>query len=116
MKYVILTIALAIILLPTSKSDKPPSPQPVPVPVVEKDLLDKNTDVYRELMSEVWKDFADKRSTFESDEVALKWINERQLAAWKAAYNSFSQKAATAAQSADTAKSFSEALKNRKLQ
>lgn len=113
MRYVILIIAVTILLLPTSKPT--PDPQP-PTPITSPDLLDKSTDVYRQLLSEVWSEFSTKRSTFATDEEALKWINERQTAAWKAAYLEFVSRAAKAATSPDNAKSFSEDLKNRKLQ
>lgn len=115
MKYVILIIACTILLLPTSKPAPGPDPQP-PTPITSPDLLDKSTDVYRQLLSEVWSEFSTKRSTFATDEDALKWINERQTATWKAAYPEFVNRAAKAAASPTAAKSFSEDLKNRKLQ
>ena len=112
MKYVILIIAVAILLLPTSKSDTPTPPTPEPV---KQDTLDKETDVYRQLLSEKWMEFSTKRSTFKTDEEALQWINSQQQAVWKAAYNDFVKKAAEAAVSPEAAKSFSESLKGRNL-
>lgn len=111
MKYVILIISVAILLLPsTAQPDKPPAPEPV-----KQDLLDKETENYRQLLSEIWGTFSDKRSEFKTDEEALKWINERQTAAWKAAYPELVKRAADSATDAAKAKSFSEALKNRSL-
>lgn len=112
MKYVILIIAVAILLLPTSKPDTPTPPTPEPV---KQDTLDKETDVYRQLLSEKWMEFSYKRPTFKTDEEALQWINSQQQAVWKAAYNDFVKKAAAAAVSPEAAKSFSESLKDRNL-
>lgn len=111
MKYVILIISIAILLLPSATHpDKPPAPEPV-----KQDLLDKETDNYRQLLSDVWNEYSAKRPSFKTDEEALKWINDRQTAAWKAAYPEFVKRAADSATDAAKAKSFSEALKNRSL-
>lgn len=110
MKYVILILSVAVLLLPVQHADKPVVPEPV-----KQDTLDKENDIYRQLLSEKWLEFSQQRSVFKTDEEALHWINTQQQAVWKASYNELVKKAAAAAQSAEAAKSFSEALKGHSL-
>lgn len=113
MKYVFPLLLLMILLLPSNPSSNP-NPTPTP-PQQSEDLLDKSTDVYRQLMSEVWSEYAGKKASFPNDEAALNWLNQRQVAAYKAAYEPLNKLSAAAAQSAEAASSFSEAFKNHTL-
>lgn len=105
--------AISIYFLLTSET--PAGPAPVPVPVVEKDRLDKCADDYRELLSEIWKDYVTAHPELKDDEARLSWLNNRQQAAYTAAYDAYIADAkATAAKPADAA-SLSQKLKDRKF-
>lgn len=105
--------AISIFFLLTSET--PTGPAPVPVPAVEKDRLDKCADDYRELLSEIWKDYVTAHPELKDDEARLSWLNNRQQAAYTAAYDAYIADAkATAAKPADAA-SLSQKLKDRKF-
>jgi hypothetical protein len=106
--------AVSIFFLLSSETP-PPTPGPDPVPVVEKDRLDKCSDDYRELLSEIWKDYVTAHPELKDDEARLSWLNNRQQAAYTAAFDAYIAEAkATATKPADAA-SLSQKLKERKF-
>ena len=108
----ILAAVATMLLLPHQPVVTPVTPDPPPV--VVKDKLDVANDTYRELLSEEWAQFANKRTTFKTAEEALKYINDRQVAVYKAAYQPINDLAAQAADGGDPIK-FAFDLKNRSL-
>jgi hypothetical protein len=125
MKYVLLLIAAVILLVPTGTTlpigpitpgpSVDPTPIVIPEPVVVQDTLDTCNASYRQLMADVWRDYAAAYSTYKDDAARLTALNTNQSAAWKAAYLPFTDKAATAAQSATAAEAFSTALRKGSL-
>jgi len=109
---IVLAAVAAMILLPHQPAVTPVNPDPVPV--VVKDKLDVANDTYRELLAEEWAQFATKRDTFKTPADALKYINDRQVAVYKAAYQPINDIAAKAADGGDPTK-FAFDLKNRSL-
>jgi hypothetical protein len=105
--------AVAFMLFTPGSPSVTPTPLP-PVPVVQKDKLDTANDAYRELLAEEWQQFATKRDTFKTPADALKYINDRQVAVYKAAYQPINDIAAKAADGGDPSK-FASDLKNRSL-
>jgi hypothetical protein len=101
-----------MILMPHQPAVTPVNPDPVPI--VVKDKLDVANDTYRELLAEEWAQFATKRDTFKTPADALKYINDRQVAVYKAAYQPINDIAAKAADGGDPTK-FAFDLKNRSL-
>ena len=108
----VLAAVATMILLPHQPAVTPVNPDPVPV--VIKDKLDTANDAYRELLAEEWAQFATKRDTFKTPADALKYINDRQVAVYKAAYQPINDIAAKAADGGDPTK-FAFDLKNRSL-
>jgi len=107
---IIPAVSIAMLLLPQTAT-----PGPDPSPIVQKDALDTATDVYRELMYDVWTDFANRKPTFKNEAEALEFINKRQVDAYKAAYAPVNDRAAyEAAAGGDPAK-FAYDFKNRSL-
>jgi len=109
---IVLAAVAAMILLPHQPAVTPVNPEPAPV--VIKDKLDVANDAYRELLAEEWVQFATKRDTFKTPDEALKYINDRQVAVYKAAYQPVNDLAAKAADGGDPTK-FAFDLKNRSL-
>ena len=108
----VLAAVATMILLPHQPAVTPVNPDPVPV--VVKDKLDTANDVYRAMLSDEWAQFATKRDTFKTPDEALKYINDRQVAVYKAAYQPINDLAAKAADGGDPTK-FAFDLKNRSL-
>jgi hypothetical protein len=108
----VLAAVATMLLLPHQPAVTPVNPDPVPV--VVKDKLDVANDTYRELLAEEWAQFATKRTTFKTADEALKYINDRQVAVYKAAYQPINDIAAKAADGGDPTK-FAFDLKNRSL-
>lgn len=111
----VLIAVAAMLFLPSRPQTPNPLPSPDPVPVVQKDTLDDATEVYRVLMSDIWKEFAAQRSTFKDDAAALKWINERQVAAYTAAHEPINTRAAKEAAPGGNPAKFAEDFLNRSL-
>jgi hypothetical protein len=109
---IVLAAVAAMILMPHQPAVTPVNPDPVPI--VIKDKLDVANDTYRELLSEEWAQFAVKRTSFKTADEALKYINDRQVAVYKAAYQPINDIAAKAADGGDPTK-FAFDLKNRSL-
>jgi hypothetical protein len=109
---IVLAAVAAMILLPHQPAVTPVNPDPAPI--VIKDKLDTANDAYRELLAEEWAQFATKRDTFKTPADALKYINDRQVAVYKAAYQPINDLAAKAADGGDPTK-FAFDLKNRSL-
>jgi len=109
---IVLAAVAAMILLPHQPAVTPVNPEPTPV--VIKDKLDIANDAYRELLAEEWAQFATKRDTFKTPADALKYINDRQVAVYKAAYQPINDLAAKTADGGDPTK-FAFDLKNRSL-
>lgn len=106
--------AVSICFLLSSETPAP-GPSPDPVPVAEKDRLDKCADDYRDLLAEIWKDYVTAHPELKDDEARLSWLNNRQQAAYTAAYDAYITDAkAVAAKPADAA-SLSQKLKERKF-
>lgn len=116
MKYLIIIVAVAIMFLPSPKTEpvNPVDPDVTPV-VVTGDTLDTCNATYRVLMAETWEEFGSKRDTFKNEEEALAWINEHQTATWTAAFTPFTEKATTAAKTKEGAIAFANAVKEKKL-
>ena len=108
----VIAAVAAMILLPHPPAVTPVPPEPVPV--VVKDKLDVANDTYRELLAEEWAQFATKRDSFKTADEALKYINDRQVSVYKAAYQPINDVAAQAADGGDPTK-FAFDLKNRSL-
>ena len=109
----LILVAVAVMLFMPSQPSVTPTPEPIPV--VQKDALDTATDVYRELMYDVWLEYATKRPSFRDDADALKWINERQVAAYTAAYADINARGSKEAAAGGNPSDFANDFKNRSL-
>lgn len=108
----VLVAVAAMLFMPSQPSV---TPTPEPVPVVQKDALDTATDVYRELMYDVWLEYSAKKPTFKDDAEALKWINEHQVAAYTAAHADINARSAKEAAAGGNPADFANDFKNRSL-
>ncbi len=106
--------AVSIFFLLSSETPAP-GPTPNPVPVVEKDRLDKCADDYRDLLSEIWKDYVTAHPELKDDEARLAWLNNRQQAAYTAAYDAYIVDAKATATNPANAAVLSQKLKDRKF-
>jgi hypothetical protein len=115
MKYVVLVLALAVLFVPSSKNPVTPKPDDPIVNPVKQDVFDVCHDSYRGLMVDVWSEYSQKRPSFKNDEEALNWLNTHQVAAWTAAYEPFTKRAAIEAAADGNPKSLADDLKAHKL-
>ena len=88
-------------------------PDPPPPPPAE-DVFTEFASAYRQLLADGWDEFADQE--YDTEAAALDWINERNRAAFTAAFAPIHDLAATAAENgADARQQFAEDLRGRQL-